>query len=244
MKILAAAFLLSLVAGSYGQVVDGTAFLNQTVLYGNDVQMTCTVTGSSALSPLVFRKLFSDGTWTDLSSNTVTLNTTKYSITNLYTLNIAAGVFTDDGGYQCAIDTLGFSFTSYLIVADLPANTYVYWGNYSQDTPVGQAANLTCETTLSRPAATFRWFNGSTEITTGITNVANTVDANGYATAMSYLLMTPTADDAGSNYTCMVDLGDLQGADAKSLVVSLSAAGNVLASVSLVFVAVFAALRM
>ena len=68
---------------------------------------------------------------------------------------------------------------SHLFSSAEPADGYLYWGNNQTWTPKGKAANLTCESGSSRPPATFRWFRGTTEITTGIVNPTSSVDSNG-----------------------------------------------------------------
>lgn len=235
------ALIAAFAVGINGQATISSQLQNTSAILGNNANFTCTVTGNQNVGQNHFFRKDITNTVT-LSSDATAVNTTKHSITGKYTLIINNVVMTDEGAYMCSMDSN--SYTAYLVVSDPPASSEYTWPNNRTWNPQGQTNNLTCSSARSRPPATFRWFKGSSEITTGIMRPTSTVDANGYGTSYSYMTLTPESADENVVYTCHVDVPGGMSYFKKELPIKFSGAGSVVASLGVLVLAVISSLKL
>lgn len=235
------ALFAALAIGINGQATISSQLSNSSAVLGGNANFTCTVTGTQNVGQNhFFRKGITNPT--TLSSDATAVNTTKHSITGKYTLIINNAVMSDEGAYSCSMDSN--SYTAYLVVSDPPATAEFTWPNNRTWNPQGETNNLTCSSARSRPPATFRWFRGASEITTGIMKPTATVDSNGYGTSYSYMSLKPESADENVIYTCHVDVPGGMSYFKKELPIKFSGAGSVVASLGVLVLAVFSALKL
>lgn len=130
-----------------------------------------------------------------------TMKADKYEIQGQYDLIIKDVQMEDEGHYD--LDAGDEVVRISLSVAVPMQNMTVTWGGIM---PIeeGSEANLTCNSTNSRPTANLRWFHGSHDITEqASTNIKNT-RANGYGDTLSILKTVVGSVDIP--YLCIADL--------------------------------------
>ncbi len=69
--------------------------------------------------------------------------------------------------------------THFCVASDAPESTDLYWTNRTEEVRVGFTYNLTCESTWSRPVATFRWSRDGVDVTRDAYEEQNVSDADG-----------------------------------------------------------------
>jgi len=225
--------LAALFSGCESQTIT-TAPSNTSVLLGNNATLLCEVTGTqSGGDDLTWRKLIAGGDDSVfIGTNNNVNNATKHASTDKYRLHVLDTEISDEGEYQCNLfpDT----YTAWVSVNVAPTTLTLKWPDNRDWTEQGQTANLTCTADTSRPPATFRWFKGSTEVTSQAVTPDVSTNANGYGAGVSYLEQTPSSSDEGTVYRCVADVPAQTSAVEKSLTLSFSGAGHVIASMALI----------
>ncbi|CAH1774471.1 unnamed protein product [Owenia fusiformis] len=168
---------------------------NTGVLIGNNATLYCTVTNIGAGESVIWKKtplvIGLDGSST---------NTAKYAIIGQYNVVVMNAQIADEGQFEC--EAGGNQYSIMLSVGDVPTGLSIYWGA-NLNTPIMNAANnLTCQSTNSRPPATFKWYKGTTDVTSQALTLNGTVNSNGYGDSYSYLEVTPTSSNSGDVYRC------------------------------------------
>ncbi|KAK2164544.1 hypothetical protein LSH36_62g05000, partial [Paralvinella palmiformis] len=177
---------------------------NMSALLGSRAEFYCGVTGQGGSESLLWRKLPSFF----ISQDDMSVNTSKYQITDNYRLHILDLIPQDDGEYQCQI--MADMFTAWLVVCDVPTSVEISWNEENRD--IGRYGNLTCTCPRSKPPASLRWFKESEEITDDAIPYEQEQDSNGYGESISYLAVTITEENFDIPYRCQADVPAVENA--------------------------------
>ncbi|KAJ8306538.1 hypothetical protein KUTeg_017083 [Tegillarca granosa] len=140
-------------------------------LLGSDAIITCSVTLQKKGQYVFWKKVHDAGSEV-ITYDNQTMKADKYEIQGQYDLIIKDVQMEDEGHYD--LDAGDEVVRISLSVAVPMQNMTVTWGGIM---PIeeGSEANLTCNSTNSRPTANLRWFHGSHDITEqASTNIKNT----------------------------------------------------------------------
>ena len=155
------------------------------------------------------KKVLDTGEEVDVADQDTNTDPTKYNVTGRYKFYIKDADREDEGHYKMEVKGASpgtSAFDVYLTVSSPPLDVKIYWPGEESWVPVETRANLTCETSPSRPPASFRWLKDGRDITHTAINPTYSVDSEGFGISRSMLDLYMRWSDEDAEFRCLVDV--------------------------------------